>query len=114
MRTSSGDRSIRNYAGGSKPVRVDSDRTPPGGVRRDSGMGWDRRGGDALPPSSVRQKEIRDYVARILPDEHLGLAVSAALSIRLSGEKPTAEAIRLRLQGSGRSIDQLRAKGWTP
>jgi hypothetical protein len=75
-------------------------------------MGWDRRGGDALPPAAERQKAIREYVARILPGEHLALAVSAALTIRLTGEEPTAEAILRRLEGTGRSSAQLQAKGW--
>ena len=67
---------------------------------------------DDLPPAAERQKAIREYVARILPGEHLGLAVSAALTIRLSGEEPTAEAILRRLDATGRSSAQLRAKGW--
>ena len=85
-----------------------------GGVNRSRVQASPASENDQGPAWSERRREVFDYVARVLPDEHLGFGVSAALAIRLSGEKPTAEAIRLRLQGSGRSMEQLRAKGWTP
>jgi hypothetical protein len=67
---------------------------------------------DEMPAWSERRRDVFDYVAKVLPDEHPGLAVSAALSLKLSGEKPTKEAILNRLRASGRSADQLREKGW--
>ena len=68
--------------------------------------------GEEMPAWSERRRDVFEYVARVLPEEHLGLAVSAALSLRLSGAKATPDAIRQRLRQSGRSADQLRAKGW--
>lgn len=117
MRTSSGDRKVRNYGTRSdspNPVRKDSEGIPLKGVRSDTGRGWDgigREGVDAVPWSQRRSKLLA-YVARVLPDEHPGLAASAALTIKMSGAKPTPEAILERLRAQGRTAEQMREKGW--
>jgi hypothetical protein len=105
VRTSSDKRSIGKYR--------------PESVRPDTGYGYGSGTGrgkkqfeDETPPWSERRRDVFDYVAKVLPDEHPGLAVSAALSLKLSGEKPTRETILNRLRASGRSADQLREKGW--
>lgn len=117
MRTSSGDRKVRNYGNrsdGSNPVRKESEGNPPRGVRSDTGRGWGGRGGEGvdLVPWSERRSKILDYVARVLPDEHQGMAASACLTLKMSGTKPTPEAILERLRAQGRSAEQMRAKGW--
>ena len=53
-----------------------------------------------------------DFVRQHLPGEHSGFAVSALLSLRLLGVKPTKAAILERLEASGRSARQFREKGW--
>jgi len=65
-----------------------------------------------MPPWSERRSWEFDFVRQHLPGEHPGLAVSALLSLRLLGVKPTKEAILNRLESSGRSARQLREKGW--
>lgn len=65
-----------------------------------------------MPAWSERRRSVFEYISRVLPDEHVGLGVSAALSLRLAGLKPTPEAVLNRLQQSGRSAEQLREKGW--
>ena len=74
-------------------------------------MGWDGLGAGYLEAFTERNAWEFDFV-RHLPGEHPGLAVSALLSLRLLGIKPTKEAILDRLEASGRSARQLREKGW--
>lgn len=74
-------------------------------------MGWDR-GGDGLEAWSDRRSWEFEFVRKNLPEENAGLAVSALLSLRLLGRKPTKAAILERLEASGRSAAQLREKGW--
>jgi hypothetical protein len=79
---------------------------------KESGMGWDRAGRGDLPPLEERRAWEFDFVRQHLPGEHPGFAVSALLSLRLLGVKPTKAAILERLEASGRSARQLREKGW--
>jgi hypothetical protein len=75
-------------------------------------MGRDGVGAGHLEAFEERLAWELDFVSRVLPSEHPGLAVSALLSLRLLGQKPTKDAILSRLQDSGRSARQLREKGW--
>lgn len=114
MRNSSGDRKVRPSGFRSEPsnsVRKDSNRTPSRGVRRDSGMGWDGKGGD-LPKLEERRAWEYEFVRKNLPEQHEGLALSALLSLRQAGEKISREAVLNRLRNSGRSAEQLRERGW--
>lgn len=96
--------------------RSESSRKPPTDSKRfrssEPGRGWDGSGGVELVPWSERRSKILDYVARVLPDEHQGMAASACLTLKMSGTKPTPEAILERLRAQGRSAEQMRAKGW--
>jgi hypothetical protein len=104
------NRPIRNNQ--TKPNQTQSRPYGAAGVSRSRIQVNPNDRNDGMPPWSERRKELLDYVARVLPDENVGLAASAALSIRLTGKKATPDAILERLRASGRSADQLRAKGW--
>lgn len=114
MRTGSGDRKIRAYdpPGGfrsdsPKNLRSDSSRFRS----RESGRGWDGIGGEEEKFEERLSREF-EFVRKVLPEEHPGFAVSALLSIRALGGKPTRDAIAARLEASGRTVRQLREKGW--
>lgn len=72
---------------------------------------WD--GQVELPAMEERLEDEFAFVRKVLPDEHPGLAVVALIAIRQQGRRPTRDTIRARLVDSGRSIEQLREKGWT-
>ena len=52
------------------------------------------------------------FVRQQLPEEHEGMAVSALLSIKTFGDKPTKNAVMDRLRAQGRTAEQMREKGW--
>ena len=52
------------------------------------------------------------WVRQHLPDEHEGMAVSALISIKTFGDKPTKNAVMDRLRAQGRTAEQMRGKGW--
>lgn len=105
MRTSSDKRSIGKY----RPESV----RPDTGYGYGSGSGRGKQSVDGgMESFSERRSWEFDFVRQHLPGEHPGLAVSALLSLRLLGVKPTKEAILDRLETSGRSSRQLREKGW--
>lgn len=62
---------------------------------------------DGMPPWSERKKELFDWAARNLPDQHPALVVVAILSIRLGGVKPTEELVLERLTATGREASQI-------
>jgi hypothetical protein len=101
---------IRNNQ--TKPNQTQTRPSGAGGMTRSRVQVSPSDESDGLPPWSERRSKILDYVARVLPDEHRGMAASAALTLKLSGTKPTPEAILERLRSQGRSAEQLRAKGW--
>lgn len=115
MRSSSGNRKIRGYEP-RNPVRNESNRTHPTGVRRDSGMGWDgmgRRGKEGdMPAWSERRADLFDFCAKHLPEEHAGFCVTAAIAVQMTGRKLTKNAILERLRDTDRTAEQLRSKGW--
>ena len=127
MRASSGNRKVRGYEP-KNPVRPDLIRTE--GTSSAATPGWDGMGmggggsragrkgrsssyknwkpdEDGMPPWSERKKELFDWAARNLPDQHPALVVVAILSIRLGGVKPTEELVLERLTATGREASQI-------
>lgn len=108
MRLSSGERKVRGFqpTDPKNPVRTDSGST---GVR--DGMG--RVGvGEELQPFVERCAREFAWVRQHLPEEHEGMAVSALISIKTFGDKPTKNAVMDRLRAQGRTAEQMRRKGW--
>lgn len=101
MRTSSGKRSIGKYR--------------PESVRPDTGYGYGSgsgRGSVDVEPFEERRAREFEFVRKTLPGEIPGLCVSALLSLRALGEKPTRDSIYARLENQGRTVRQLRERGW--
>ena len=108
MRLSSGERKVRGFqpTNPKNPVRAESQAT---GLR--DGMG--RVGmGEELQPFVERCAREFAWVRQHLPDEHQGMAVSALISIKTFGDKPTKNAVMDRLRAQGRTAEQMREKGW--
>ena len=108
MRLSSGERKVRGFqpTDPKNPVRAESQAT---GLR--DGMG--RVGvGEELQPFVERRAREFAWVRQHLPDEHQGMAVSALISIKTFGDKPTKNAVMDRLRAQGRTAEQMREKGW--
>jgi hypothetical protein len=95
-----------------KPNQTQTKPLGAGGVSRSRVQVSPSEDSDGLPPWSERRSKLLAYVTRVLPGEHPGLAASAALSIKMTGRKPTPEAILERLEASGRSTAKLRERGW--
>ena len=108
MRLSSGERKVGGFqpTDPKNPVRAESQAT---GLR--DGMG--RVGvGEELQPFVERRAREFAWVRQHLPDEHQGMAVSALISIKTFGDKPTKNAVMDRLRAQGRTAEQMREKGW--
>lgn len=95
-----------------KPNQTQTRPIGAGGISRSRVEASPSEESDGLRPWSERRSKLLAYVARVLPEEHPGLAASAALSIKMTGRKPTPDAILERLEDSGRSAAKLREKGW--
>lgn len=65
-----------------------------------------------LPPLEVRKARELAFIREHLAQEHEGSALSALISLQLSGERPTKQAIFARLRAQGRTREQMEAKGW--
>lgn len=63
-------------------------------------MSWEERRPDAFA------------FARRLEGQHIGFAVVAYIAVECSGRKPTRENVLARLKETGRTVEQLREKGW--
>ena len=107
MRLSSGERKVRGFqpTNPKNPVRTDSGST---GVRDGMGLGM----GEDLQPFVERLAREFAWVRQHLPAENEGMAVSALLSIKTFGDKPTKNAVMDRLRAQGRTAQQMREKGW--
>lgn len=100
----------------SQPFRKDSYRNP-GGVRRDSGYGYGKGSGKGvvssqqIPSELARQRFLASlaWAERNVPDEHAAFAASAAMTMRMLGQKVTPEGVKARLREQGRSKEQLDA-----
>lgn len=108
MRLSSGERKVRGFqpTNPKNPVRAESGST---GVR--DGMGRVGMGEDLQPFVDRRARELA-WVRQHMPEEHEGMAVSALISIKTFGDKPTKNAVMDRLRAQGRTAEQMREKGW--
>ncbi len=62
-------------------------------------------------PFTVRNRDIFKWAKDNLPDEYPRLVVSAYMTLALKGT-PTAEAVMARLKAQGKSMEQMKAKGW--
>lgn len=67
---------------------------------------------DHQPPFTERLAREFAWVRQHMPEEHEGMAVSALLSIKTFGNKPTKNAVMDRLRAQGRTAEQMREKGW--
>ena len=67
---------------------------------------------DEQPPFIKRWAREAAFVREHLPEEHEGMAVSALISIKTFGDKPTKNAVMDRLRAQGRTAEQMREKGW--
>lgn len=128
MRASSGNRKVRGYEP-KNPVRPDVNRT--GGTSSAATPGWDgmgRGGGSSragrrgrsssyagwkpdedggMPPWSERRRELFDWAASHLPEQHPAFVVVAIIAIRMGGEKPTKDKVLARLTATGREASQI-------
>jgi hypothetical protein len=65
-----------------------------------------------MPSWSERRADIFGFCAKHLEGEHIGIAVTAAIAVQMTGRKLTKNAILERLRETDRTAEQLRAKGW--
>jgi len=114
---SSGRSHVRGYS--TYPVPKEShDQSPP-----DSRMGWDKGGdgrrgsfkhnADEMPPLTVRRAAEFAWAEKHLPDEHRGMVVSALIGLEVAGQSRSTGSVMARLESQGRSMAQMKAKGWT-
>lgn len=109
MSLTSGERKVRGFRTDSETkTQTDSTRFRS----RESGMGWDGMSGEDLQPFVERCAREFAWVRQHLPSENEGMAVSALLSIKTFGDKPTKNAVMDRLRAQGRTAEQMREKGW--
>ena len=60
-----------------------------------------------MPPWSERRRELFDWAASHLPEQHPAFVVVAIIAIRMGGEKPTKEKVLARLTATGREASQI-------
>ena len=61
---------------------------------------------------SDRQADEIAWVQLHLPEEHLGYATTAMGMLRLADIPVTTKSVVARLESQGRSMAQMKAKGW--
>jgi hypothetical protein len=114
---SSGRSHVRGYS--TDRVRSDSVEGSPS----DSGMGWDGMGkgrknsswkpaADDQPAFSERRAKEFTWAKQHLPGEHPGMVVSALIGLAVAGIKQSTQSVMARLEGQGRTMRQMKAKGW--
>ena len=81
-------------------------------------MGWDGKGrkekhnADDLPPLTERRSREFEWAAKHLPGEHTGMVVSALIGLEIAGQKQSTATVMARLEAQGRTMAQMKAKGW--
>jgi hypothetical protein len=64
-------------------------------------------------PSFTEQNEREfSWVTKHLPDEHPGFAVSALIGMEVAGIDRSRNSVMARLESQGRTMAQMKAKGW--
>lgn len=86
-------------------------------------MGWDKGGAgsesgswkptaNGLPSLTERRAREFAWAKQHLPDEHAGMVVSALIGMEVSGQEQTRNGVMARLECQGRTMAQMKQKGW--
>lgn len=67
---------------------------------------------DALPPLTERRAREFAWAEQHLPAEHTGMVVSALIGLEVAGQPRSRDAVMARLEGQGRTVAQMKRKGW--
>jgi hypothetical protein len=67
---------------------------------------------DGLKPFTERRAAEFEWAAKHLPSEHTGFVVSALIALQLAGLKRSTQSVMARLEAHGRSMAQMKARGW--
>jgi hypothetical protein len=67
---------------------------------------------DGLEPLTERRAPEFEWASKYLPAEHTGFVVSALIGLQLAGLKRSTQSVMARLEGQGRTMAQMKAKGW--
>jgi hypothetical protein len=71
-----------------------------------------RHNADEMPPLTERRKREFEWAAKHLPGEHTGFVVSALIGLEVAGQKQSTATVMARLEAQGRTMTQIKAKGW--
>lgn len=118
MRLSSGEQNPHGFRSDSASFPHREERRKPGmgmgmgssragSSRSSSYKGWKPDEDGGMPPWSERRKELFDWAASHLPEQHPAFVVVAIIAIRMGGEKPTKEKVLARLTATGREASQI-------
>ena len=79
--------------------------------RKQSAGAW-KPAAEDQPAFSERRAPEFAWAEQHLPDEHRGMVVSALIGLEVAGQSRSTGSVMARLESQGRTMKQLKAKGW--